>query len=210
MKKIYSLILLTVIIFAAAQAQKVVTVSVSSNVYTPQDITVNVGDTILFQWVGGSHPTKSDENLWTTFTSNPNNQRVKIPVTSNFSVGKHIYWCTSHATSASVYPAQMTGSVTVSGTAAIEAKSVKTEFQVYPNPVTDKKININYSIAKDQSVVVKLMDVLGNEVAILANDRKSAGDHKLSLELEETIRSGLYFVRMTIGNEVLTKRISIQ
>lgn len=212
MKKLYFilLLLLTITVYQGYAQFKTVTVQISNNKFTPQDIAVNVGDTILFQWIAGTHPTESDDALWSTFTLSSTTPTKKIPVTSAFSAGFHTYNCIPHSNGKGTYPALMTGRINVNNSTSAIASFTKAEFQVYPNPVTDKRINVNYSINKEQLVSIRLMDILGNEVATLTNERKSAGEYKLNFELEETVRSGLYFVRMNIGNEILTRRISIQ
>lgn len=212
MKKLYFILflLLTTIVYQAVAQIKTVTVQISNNKFTPQDISVNVGDTILFQLIAGTHPTESDDALWSTFTLSSTAPTKKISVTNAFSSGFHTYNCIPHSNGKNTYPALMTGRINVSNVTAGIASISKADFQVYPNPVTDKRINVNYSINREQLVSIRLMDILGNEVATLTNERKAAGDYKLNFELEETVRSGLYFVRMNIGNEILTRRISIQ
>lgn len=212
MNKLYSLLFLLVVAVAyqALGQSKTVTVQVSNNKYTPQDISVNVGDTILFQWIAGTHPTQSDDDLWTTFTSGSNTTTKKIPVTSAFTAGFHTYNCTLHSGGKNSYPNGMTGRIQVNNSTAAISPINKADFQVYPNPITDKRVNINYSISRESLVTIKLMDILGNEVGTLVNERKASGEYKQGFDLDENIRSGLYFVRIAVGNEVLTKRISIQ
>ena len=80
--------------------------------------------------------------------------------------------------------------------------------QVYPNPVTDK-ININYSLSRNANVNIKLMDVLGNEVAVLFSQRVEPGKWNYATNLGNKYQSGFYFVRVIVGTESVIKRISI-
>lgn len=89
-------------------------------------------------------------------------------------------------------------------------KSAKTDFQVFPNPITDKKLNLTFTLSRESQVTVRLIDLLGNEVSVLMDEKKPAGEYRNSFSLDENTRSGLYFIRINVGNEVIAKRISIQ
>ena len=86
-----------------------------------------------------------------------------------------------------------------------------TEFvlqQNYPNPFNPSTI-IRYEIpgqADNKLVVLKLFDVLGNEVAILVNEEKEAG--RYSVEFSATaLPSGIYFYRLSAGYFTETKKM---
>jgi hypothetical protein len=80
--------------------------------------------------------------------------------------------------------------------------------KVYPNPVSDQ-LNLSYYISKDANVTVKIMDVLGNEVTTLLAERLSAGDQSNSFSITSRLSSGFYFIRVSVGTEIITKRISV-
>ena len=80
--------------------------------------------------------------------------------------------------------------------------------QVYPNPVTDQ-INLKYMISRSSSINIKIMDVLGNEVATIFSQRVEAGEQKFTYSLSNKLNSGFYFVRIVVGTESVIKRISI-
>ncbi|MFA6944899.1 MAG: T9SS type A sorting domain-containing protein [Pedobacter sp.] len=80
--------------------------------------------------------------------------------------------------------------------------------KVYPNPISDY-LNMTYSIGRDANVTIKIMDVLGNEIATLYSERLTAGDHSNSFSISSRITSGFYFVRVSVGTEIITKRISV-
>lgn len=79
----------------------------------------------------------------------------------------------------------------------------------YPNP-TSEKINISFLVKKDNLVTIRLIDLLGNEITMLYNERFSKGEFKQALDIPSRIPKGLYFVKVTIGGEVAMRRISIQ
>ncbi|MFZ1517925.1 MAG: glycosyl hydrolase 53 family protein [Ignavibacteriaceae bacterium] len=67
--------------------------------------------------------------------------------------------------------------------------------QNYPNPF-NPTTNIQYEINNLQFVTLKVFDVLGNEVAILVNEEKTAGNYKINFTASE-LSSGIYFFRLT-------------
>lgn len=80
--------------------------------------------------------------------------------------------------------------------------------KVFPNPVEDQ-INISYSLSKDANVTVKVMDVLGNEIATLLSQRLPAGEQNHSFAITTKLNSGYYFIRVIAGNETIIKRVSV-
>jgi len=82
--------------------------------------------------------------------------------------------------------------------------------QNYPNPF-NPTTTIKYSIPnniKSETLNVKLIvfDILGNEVATLVNEKKSAGNHLVSFEASN-LSSGVYFYKMQAGDFVNTKKM---
>jgi hypothetical protein len=80
--------------------------------------------------------------------------------------------------------------------------------KVYPNPVSNY-LNIAYSLSKDSNVTIRIMDVLGNETTTLFSERLSIGEHSDTFSISSKISSGFYFVRVSVGSEIITKRISV-
>ena len=75
--------------------------------------------------------------------------------------------------------------------------------QNYPNPF-NPSTNIQYSISSTQFVTLKVYDVLGNEVATLVNEEKSAGSYEVKFNTEAlnttSLPSGVYFYQLRAGN----------
>lgn len=63
--------------------------------------------------------------------------------------------------------------------------------QNYPNPF-NPSTTIEYSVAKSGYVNIKVFDVLGREVALLANEYKSAGNYRVSFDASR-LASGIYY-----------------
>lgn len=79
--------------------------------------------------------------------------------------------------------------------------------QNFPNPF-NPKTNIEYSVANNQHVTIKVYNILGNEVAILVNEKKEAGTYLAEFKSNE-LPSGLYFYRMETGGLVQTKKMML-
>jgi len=74
--------------------------------------------------------------------------------------------------------------------------------QNYPNPF-NPKTTIKYAIPEFQFAVLKVYDVLGNEISTLVNEEKPAGHYEVTFNPESGIRyraSGIYYYRLTAGS----------
>jgi len=80
--------------------------------------------------------------------------------------------------------------------------------KIYPNPVEDQ-LNIIFSLGKDASVTIKIIDLLGNEVVTLANEHLNSGEHTKSFIIPNRLNAGIYFLRVVAGSESQVKRISV-
>ena len=86
--------------------------------------------------------------------------------------------------------------------------SVISEFnlsQNFPNPFNNSTI-IKYYVPKSSNVVIKVFDILGNEVAILVSDEKSTGDYRIDFS-GNNLPSGIYFYRLQAGSFIETKKM---
>ena len=79
--------------------------------------------------------------------------------------------------------------------------------QNYPNPFNPATI-INYSIAENTFVVLKVYDVLGTEVAELVNSNKAPGNYSVSFDATG-ISSGLYLYQLKAGGYAITKKMLV-
>ena len=75
--------------------------------------------------------------------------------------------------------------------------------QNYPNPFTPRT-RIAYTLPAAQHVVITVYDLLGREVATLADGLKQAGRHEVVFEAG-TLPSGAYFYRMVAGTYTETR-----
>lgn len=100
-------------------------------------------------------------------------------------------------------------SVTKSPAVTTNKDKLLTVVKIYPNPVEDQ-LNIILSIGKDGTqTTIKIIDLLGNEVVTLANERLNAGEQTKSFAIPSRLNAGIYFLRVTAGSESQVKRISV-
>lgn len=83
------------------------------------------------------------------------------------------------------------------------------ELALYPNPLAGA-LNIRYSTAGTESVSVRiaLYDLLGRELNVFVDSVQPAGDHEVQFGLRG-LASGVYVVRLEVGKEVRTQRLTV-
>ncbi|HEX7366123.1 MAG TPA: T9SS type A sorting domain-containing protein [Pelobium sp.] len=80
--------------------------------------------------------------------------------------------------------------------------------KVYPNPVSDQ-LNLSFSLKKEGLVTIKILDVLGNDVYTLLNQKLPAGTQSNKFLIDNKLNTGFYFVRIISGSDSFVKRISV-
>jgi len=75
----------------------------------------------------------------------------------------------------------------------------------YPNPF-NPSTTIRFTISDFGITILKVYDVLGNEVATLVNEEKPIGSYAVEFDAT-TLPSGIYFYRLQAGNFVETKKM---
>ena len=78
-------------------------------------------------------------------------------------------------------------------------------YQNYPNPF-NPTTTISYSIQKAGIVTLKVFNILGNEVATLINEQKSAGYHSFEFKAAE-LPSGIYVYELRSGDFTESKKL---
>jgi len=86
-------------------------------------------------------------------------------------------------------------------------------YQNYPNPF-NPSTRIKYQVSSSSQVVLKVYDVLGNEVATLVNEEKPAGEYEVEFSATggpasgtRDLVSGIYFYQLRAGAFVQTKKM---
>lgn len=78
---------------------------------------------------------------------------------------------------------------------------------VYPNPF-NPTATIAYSLPHEDTVLLKVFDILGNEVATLVNEQQIAGEYRVQLHGKDWV-SGIYFCRLQAGNFSQTIKVTL-
>lgn len=79
--------------------------------------------------------------------------------------------------------------------------------QNYPNPFNPSTI-ISWQSPVDSWQVLKVFNILGNEIATLVNEHKPAGKHQVEFNAEG-LSSGVYFYTITAGNFSQTRKMML-
>jgi glycosidase len=79
--------------------------------------------------------------------------------------------------------------------------------QNYPNPF-NPSTTINYQLAGNSEVTLKVYDMLGREVATLVEGRKSAGSYSVRFNAS-SLSSGMYIYRLQAGGKVFTQKMML-
>ena len=77
--------------------------------------------------------------------------------------------------------------------------------QNYPNPF-NPNTTIKYELSKSNIVLLKIYDILGNELKTLVNGRQNAGSYSISFD-GSGFTSGTYFYKLTAGDFTETKKM---
>ncbi len=150
MKKIYALIsFLFLAIFTNAA---VITVTAGNFAFSPAIVTVQCGDTVLWNWVSGTHTTTSSTipicaTAWTANLSATSTSHMEqIPC-----AGTYNYGCSIHP--------NMTGQIICICTSGINGASDLHAFKIGPNPFTGS-VKVNHENAE----MLHVYNVLGSLV----------------------------------------------
>jgi len=84
--------------------------------------------------------------------------------------------------------------------------------QNYPNPF-NPSTRIQYQVMNSSNVVIKIYDILGNEVKTLINESKPSGSYSVTWDGDNNfgrkVSSGVYFYRMEAGAYVKTMKLML-
>jgi len=149
-----------------------------------------------------SNPTSG----WTQFTcpiiygpATPDNTIITITITDTSTGGS----------SGTIGSMGYVDDLSFTGPAAVEQINILPQVfylsQNYPNPF-NPSTKIEYSISEVSFVQLKIYDILGNEIAELANEEQTAGVYRAEFS-GEGLTSGIYFYILQAGSFVETKKM---
>ena len=100
------------------------------------------------------------------------------------------------------------GKFKYSKTIELEVNKIPKEFalkQNYPNPF-NPVTSIEYQVPVTSKVIIKVYDLLGNEIATLANEQKTPGSYIVKFNASN-LASGVYLYRLQTDNFVQTRKL---
>ena len=155
---------------------------------TDQQITINVGDTIVWSWTGAStHNLVKLTGPESGFGDDAERYAAGHTYSHTFtSPGVNTYHCSPH-------PDSMYGTVTVTATAGISENRLL-NFSMYPNPVSDL-LNIQLPSASNKAEVV-IFDYTGRLVKSKIITLNDGGINVNNLS------NGLYLIRVSSNTKV--------
>ena len=77
--------------------------------------------------------------------------------------------------------------------------------QNYPNPF-NPQTKIDFRVTEKSTVVLKIYDTLGNEIATLLNEEKPSGDYSVDFQ-SAGLTSGIYIYSLQTGRMIETKKL---
>lgn len=84
--------------------------------------------------------------------------------------------------------------------------------QNYPNPF-NPSTSVRYHLAAPGNVILKIYNLLGQEIRTLVEEAQTAGAHTVMWDGNDkrgrAVSSGIYFYRLQTGEKVLTKRMTL-
>ncbi len=110
----------------------------------------------------------------------------------------------AHGLNGEILP-EMKIPVAFSPTVAVEQKDEsmpvpgQITLKIYPNP-SNAMATISFEMKERSNATIRVIDALGREVAVLLNETKAAGPHRLTW-VAQGVNTGIYFIELETGGE---------
>ena len=171
--------------------------------FSPDNITIAVGDTVVWIWDNGAHTTTSDNttgpDVWDAPLDAGNPSFSKVFTTE----GDHPYHCTPHQSLG------MVGTIHATAPNVVDDESNNpNKFQLsqnYPNPF-NPSTKIEFSVAAESKVTIKVFNSTGEEIATILNGVVKSGSHTVDFNAGR-LTSGIYFYQIKTQNFTATKKM---
>jgi len=174
---------------------KTVTVTNSGNTFTPGEITIELGDTVIFN-IGSNHNAiEVNQSTWDANGNNPNGG-FDIAYGGGELVlnapGTFYYVCTPHAALGMKGIITVTSTVTSFDQGTVIENHSNSILNVYPNPVSDM-MYMTFNVNKQSRVSIDIVDITGRTTQNLIDSEYKTGTYSGTVNLGH-LRSGKYFV----------------
>lgn len=98
-------------------------------------------------------------------------------------------------------------SIRPSSPASVANVNTPPTLHCYPNPAKDL-FNIDFSLSHSQTASIVLLDMMGRQVATIANNHYQAGVHQLSYNVS-SLPAGIYLVRIQSDAGSVTQKVDV-
>jgi plastocyanin len=197
MKKLYILLIIALVCSYVTISAKTYSIVNSGYKFSPDTLTVKVGDTVVFT-LGSIHGvTQVSKSVYNAGGNTLISGGYKMAVGAL--TGKYVFTSADPDTFYYVCPPHaaggMKGKIFVKHATVASATILKPmQISVYPNPAIDF-INLKFSVSESTNVIIDLIDITGRNVQNLMLAKISAGDYYKSISLNERLTPGRYFVQ---------------
>ncbi len=202
MKKIYTLLFVCISLMSARATSY--TVSIVGTSFSPNTLTVSIGDVVTIQSTG-SHPlAQVDLATWTangTATVSGGWGTKTADYTFTISTTSTIYYvCTNHV------GLGMKGQIVVAASGLKENFTMLSNLSVFPIPASET-INLNYSLSENTLVGISLISLNGQKVASLVNEVQLIGIQQKAISVPTDLAPGVYFLQISANGERMEERL---
>jgi plastocyanin len=204
-KHLFTISILSLLAFNAFAVKHTVTTSGFS--FSPSSLTIHPGDTVVFSF-SNSH--NAIEVTHETYNANQStsNGGFNLPLgggsVSFPNTGTYYYVCGPH-----VAEFGMKGIINVVTTTAINDVLPDTELKIFPNPATEN-ITVNYLLKNKSYVELSLVTITGAEVMKTMKEAQNEGTYSFNFDFSEIIQPGIYFIKISTSEGILTRRIMVE
>jgi hypothetical protein len=183
---------------------------------SPADSAINVSASPMLQWsptVGATYYVVQVSPYTSSFMTFvfDDTTSASSQVVGPMNYGTKYYWHVSAVINSVWGPWSQTRQFTVVRTSPVERAvySMPPDFslgQNYPNPF-NPSTRIQYSLPRAAHVRLTLYDILGRQVAILADGMEESGSYQI--QWNANLPSGIYFYRLQAGEFLETKKMTL-
>lgn len=187
----------TLLAATIVSAQSKHTITASGTTFTPNNLTINQGDTVVFDNVSGFHNVNGTQATFPTNPASFGNSPASAPWTYTFVftvAGNYAYMCDVHG-------ANMSGAISVQPATSVAELQKETEVKVFPNPTADY-----FSIDAKQTIKsVSLINITGQLVKTYSETASQTNRFDV-----KALPKGIYFLTIEIGDAKLIEKLIIQ
>lgn len=199
MKKLITSVLLFLVMISAGRSATVI-VNVEDFQFSPADININVGDTVVWLWNEGMHTTTSTNipagaTPWNVVIDQSHLMYIYIPAVA----GSYDYECANHATMG------MLGHMTVTGVTDVSSNY---ELSFLSLTHSTNELKINFDIPSSGSIALRMYDIIGKPVYNKSVVVKSGRQEQIIST--EAMRKGIYIVEIASAGTKISRKIMIQ